>query len=149
MLFLHAYDNHYGKNQVLHQCQQSFSHMTSCPLWPGDATMKWAAAWQNQQNGKCAQRRLGSAWAFTQPDQSSVCAQMAAKDPLLLHVDSIVWSDLVDAQADLSLCRLHRWFVGFVVLRLKYAPHPPVLSAWSLTQPAVSYTLTLSPCWIT
>ena len=38
--------------------------------------MKWAASWQNQQNDKCAQRRLRSAWAFTQSqsDQSSLSA---------------------------------------------------------------------------
>ena len=30
---------------------------------------KWAASWQNQQNGMCAQRRLRSAWASTQSDQ--------------------------------------------------------------------------------
>ena len=28
----------------------------------------WAASWQNQRNGMCAQRRLGSAWASTQAD---------------------------------------------------------------------------------
>ena len=31
---------------------------------------KWAAAWQNQQNYLCAQRRLRSAWASAQTDQS-------------------------------------------------------------------------------
>ena len=32
----------------------------------------WAATWQNQQNGMCAQRRLRSAWAsaYAQPDLS-------------------------------------------------------------------------------
>ena len=30
----------------------------------------WAASWQNQQNGMCAQRRLRSAWASAQSDQS-------------------------------------------------------------------------------
>ena len=29
-----------------------------------------AASWQNQRNGMCAQRRLRSAWASTQSDQS-------------------------------------------------------------------------------
>ena len=33
----------------------------------------WAAAWQNQQNGLCAQRRLRSAWASAQSDQSLRC----------------------------------------------------------------------------
>ena len=34
----------------------------------------WAASWQNQQNGICAQRRLRSAWASAQTDQSSLSA---------------------------------------------------------------------------
>ena len=34
----------------------------------------WAASWQNQQNGICAQRRIRSAWASTQSDQSSLSA---------------------------------------------------------------------------
>ena len=44
----------------------------------------------------CAQRRLGSAWASAQSDQSSLCAHWVAKDIMFLHAD---------AQADLSL----RW----------------------------------------
>ena len=36
--------------------------------------LKWAASWQNQQNGMCAQRRLRSAWASAQSDQSSLSA---------------------------------------------------------------------------
>ena len=35
--------------------------------------LHWAATWQNQQNGMCAQRRLGSAWASAQSDQSLRC----------------------------------------------------------------------------
>ena len=34
----------------------------------------WAASWQNQRNGMCAQRRLRSAWASAQSDQSLRCA---------------------------------------------------------------------------
>ena len=30
----------------------------------------WATSWQNQQNGMCTQRRLRSAWASAQSDQS-------------------------------------------------------------------------------
>ena len=33
----------------------------------------WAASWQNQQNGMCAQQRLRSAWASAQSDQN-LCA---------------------------------------------------------------------------
>ena len=36
----------------------------------------------------CAQRRLRSAWASAQSDQSSLCAQWVAKDPSFLHTDS-------------------------------------------------------------
>ena len=36
--------------------------------------VNWAASWQNQQNGMCAQRRLRSAWASAQSDQSLRCA---------------------------------------------------------------------------
>ena len=39
-----------------------------------DEKVIWAAAWQNQQNDLCAQRRLRSAWAATQSDQSSQSA---------------------------------------------------------------------------
>ena len=49
---------------------------------------QWAASWQNQQNDMCAQRRLRSAWASAQSDQSSLCAQWVAKDPSFLHADS-------------------------------------------------------------
>ena len=36
----------------------------------------------------CAQRRLRSAWASAQSDQSLLCAQWVAKGPVLLHADS-------------------------------------------------------------
>ena len=36
----------------------------------------------------CAQRRLRSAWASAQSDQSSLCALWVAKDPRVLHADS-------------------------------------------------------------
>ena len=36
----------------------------------------------------CAQRRLRSAWASAQSDQSFRCALMIAKDPSFLHADS-------------------------------------------------------------
>ena len=46
----------------------------------------WAASWQNQQNGMCAQRRLRSVcpvWS-----ESSLCTLWVAKDPSVLHADS-------------------------------------------------------------
>ena len=36
--------------------------------------LKWASAWQNLQNGMCAQRRHKLAWASTQSNQSLCCA---------------------------------------------------------------------------
>ena len=35
---------------------------------------KWATSWQNQRNGRCAWRRLRSAWASAQSDQCLRCA---------------------------------------------------------------------------
>ena len=46
--------------------------------------------------------------------ESSLCAQCLAKDPRL-------WSDWADAKADLSLCRTHTHFVGFVMSWLIYS----------------------------
>ena len=39
----------------------------------------WATSWQNPTEWLCAQRRLRSAWASAQSDQSSLCAQWVAK----------------------------------------------------------------------
>ena len=36
----------------------------------------------------CAHRRLRSDWASTQSDQSSLCAQLVAEDPVFLHANS-------------------------------------------------------------
>ena len=92
--------------------------------------LKWAASWQNQQNGLCTQQRLRSAWASTQSDQSLLCAQWVAKDPTFLCEHSEDWSDWADAQADPSLRWAHMpfcWFcheaaqmvIGKVVVLLK------------------------------
>ena len=53
---------------------------------------KWAATWQNQQNGMCAQRRLKSAWASAQSDQSLQCAQGVAKNKLSSCRQRRLWS---------------------------------------------------------
>ena len=60
----------------------------ACLACPDRKIVYWAATWQSKQNGMCAQQRLRSAWAFTQSDQSSQCAQWVAKDPMFLHADS-------------------------------------------------------------
>ena len=41
----------------------------------------WAATWQNQQNGMCAQQRLRSAWASAQSDQSLRCQHEESLGP--------------------------------------------------------------------
>ena len=73
--------------------------MDSC-LWPLSNHFKgfsWAVAENNLQMSclvtkptkwLCAQRRLRSAWAFAQSDQSSLCAHWVGKDPSFLHADS-------------------------------------------------------------
>ena len=61
----------------------------------------------------CAQRRLRSAWASAQSDQSSLCTHWVAKDPSFLHADSEDLLDWADAKADLSLHWAHiplYWF---------------------------------------
>ena len=74
--------------------------------------VKWAASWQNQQNVRLSNIRISlgirPVWS-----ESSLCAQWVAKDPSFLHADSELWSDWVDAQADLSLCWAHMPFFWF------------------------------------
>ena len=87
----------------------------------------WATSWQNQQTDLCAQRRLRSAWASAQSDQSSLCAQWVAKDPNFLYAER------KDSDQNGRMPRLI-WvfagrtchFVGFVMRRLNYV----VLNFW-------------------
>ena len=64
-----------------------------------------SALWQNQQNGICAQRRLKSACASAQSDQSAVLMKKPRVLSYPLSAQLRLWSDWADAQADLSL----RW----------------------------------------
>ena len=41
----------------------------------------WAAWWQNQQSGMCAQRRLRSAWVSAQSDHSLCCPHEESLGP--------------------------------------------------------------------
>ena len=66
----------------------------------------------------CAQRRLRSAWASAQSDQSSLCAQWGLRtQAFFMQLSSCrqggLWSDWADAQADLSLCWPHMPFCWF------------------------------------
>ena len=86
-----------------------------------------AASWQNKQNGMCAQRKLRSAWASAQSDQSLRCVLSGPKGPKLsscgqrrlwsdcadAQADLRLWSDWADAQADLSLRWAHMPFCWF------------------------------------
>ena len=55
----------------------------------------WAVTRQNQQNNLCAQRRLSASPSTQSWSESSLCAQLVAKDPRFLHADIQV-SDLSD-----------------------------------------------------
>ena len=71
----------------------------------------WAASWQNQQNGMCASRRLRSAWASAQSDQSLRCPHEEVWVlSYSLSAQRGLWSDWADAQADLSLRCAHMPF---------------------------------------
>ena len=70
----------------------------------------------------CAQRRLRSAWAFAQNDQSSLCAHLVAKEPSFLHVDS----------EDSDQTRLICVFSGCTLILLVLSCHGSyILSTWS------------------
>ena len=60
---------------------------------------KWATAWQNQQNELCAQRRLTSAWASAQSDQSLRCPHEETLGPELPIEHKV--------KTELSLCWRH------------------------------------------
>ena len=78
----------------------------------------WAALWQNQQNGMCAQRRLSSAWAFAQSDQSSLSAwrKLVSLATNWAHSES---SDQTGRMPRLIwVFAGHTWhFIGFVTRR--------------------------------
>ena len=75
----------------------------------------WASAWKSLQNGMCAQRRLRSAWASAQSDQSSLCAQWVAKDQSFQWVakdQSFCHADIEDSDQTGWMPRLIRVFAG-------------------------------------
>ena len=84
------------------------------------ASAKWhkksmlVASWQNQGNGSCTQRRLKSAWASSQSDQSSLSAwrKLGSLATHWAHSQKL-WPDWADAKADLCLCRAHMPFCWF------------------------------------
>ena len=81
---------------------------------------KWAATWQNQQNG-CAPSEVSD-----QPGHPPSLIRVFAvrmKEPWVLSFPLSaqwrLWSDWADTQADLSLRWAHTHSAGFVMLRLK------------------------------
>ena len=86
-----------------------------------DDVLEWATTWQNQQNGSASSEDLD------QPGHlPSLIGRFAVrmKKPWILSYPLSalrrLWSDWADAQADLSLCRAHTYFVGFVMSWLEY-----------------------------
>ena len=89
--------------------------------WTIRSSYIWAASWQKQQNGMCTQQRVRSAWASAAWPESSLSAWK--KKSILsypLSAQRILWSDWVDAQADLCLRLAHSYFVVFVMRQLNY-----------------------------
>ena len=76
----------------------------------------WAASWQNQKNGMCAQQRLRSAWASAQSDQSllSVWRKLRSLATHWAHSEN---SDQTEWMPRLICVFARRTchFVGFVV----------------------------------
>ena len=74
----------------------------------------WAASWQNQKYGMCAQQRLRSAWASAQSNKSLRLCSVGSSGPKLSSCGQRrLCSDWADAQAELSLRWAHKpvcWF---------------------------------------
>ena len=86
---------------------QPYQIFTAHPVghwWP--CNIKWAASWQNQQNGMCAQQTLSSAWASAQSDQSSLSAWWKP-GPLATH-----WVHSEDSDQTGKMPRLTWVFAG-------------------------------------
>ena len=89
-----------------------FIFFTHTLFWPASSNTIWAASWQNQQNGMCAQ------W---NQSKSSLYAQWVAKDPSFHHLDSedsdqTRWMPRLIRVFARSTCH----FVGFVTRQLNY-----------------------------
>ena len=108
----------------------------------------------------CAQRRLRSAWASAQSDQSLRCPPrliwvfaVRMKQPWVLSyplsAQRRLWSDWPDAQADPSLRWAHTHFVGFVMSWLichRHIHHWTTL--WRLRKLSIIGTIPVIYLWI-
>ena len=95
--------------------------MLSILKWLRENTANWAATWRNQQN-ECAPSQ-DSDHPGHPPSLIRVFAVRMKKAWVLsypLSAQQRLWSDRVDAQAELSLRWAHSHFVGFVMSRLKW-----------------------------
>ena len=102
-----------------HRKLVAFQHVSAIlPEWRMKLFI-WAASWQNQQNGMCAQRRLRSTWASARLIRFFA---VRMKKPRFLSyplsAQRRLLSDWPDAQADLSLRWAHSHFVGFVTMQI-------------------------------
>ena len=91
-------------------------------MWLKLSDVKWAAAWQNQQNDMCTQQRLRSARASVQLSVSLLCTQWEAtvRTQSFFMLTAKTLFRLVDAQADPSLCQVHRSFCWFCRAAFKW-----------------------------
>ena len=104
-------ENSYCMWLVLRLSREIACHILNWKYWKS-----WAASWQNQQNGMYPHRRLRSAWASAQSDQSLCCA-LRTQAFFMRTAKTLI---RLDAQADLSLRLAHSHFVGFVMRRLMF-----------------------------
>ena len=85
---------------------------------------------KNQQNDLCTQRRLWSALASAQSDQSLLSALREARGPELSSGERQgLWSDWADAQADLSLRWPQRSFCWFCYVMAQLFSDNPAKSS--------------------
>ena len=94
-------------------------HATYCATTPGMSIFVHCWLYMSHDMTKqtkwlCAQRRLRSAWASVQSDQSSSLSTWRNLGSLATHLSAQrrLWSDWADAQADLSLRWTHSHTVG-------------------------------------
>ena len=117
-------------------CPVSFSPMSILVVLTGRGikTITWSARDMTKPaKWVCAQRRLRSAWASAQSDQSLRLRLMGSEGPKLSSCGQRrLWSDWADAQADLSLHWAHTHFVGFVLSWLTYLPNKYVCYSYQV-----------------
>ena len=103
-----------------HEVQSSIINLQQIILLYVSKINKWASSWQNQQNDLCAQRRLRSAWASAQSDQSLRCPHEESLDPQL-PIEHTAKNDQTGRMPSVSwVFAAHiDQFVGFVMRRLK------------------------------